>query len=207
VTATEVLNLSLFLVSVILISISAIMMPGPVFAVTIAKGHKDKNAGALIALGHAIIEVPLILLIYLGFARFLTFDAIKMVIGLVGGAMLIFIGIQMYKGRKSTATESKELPYGSLTAGIITTSSNPYFFLWWGTIGTTLILTANTFGFIGFLLFALVHWFCDFIWSLFVSLATFRSKHLWNNRIHEIVFSVCSAILVIFGLKFIISAF
>jgi threonine/homoserine/homoserine lactone efflux protein len=202
-----VLNLSLFLVSVIFISMSAIMMPGPVFAVTIAKGHKDKNAGAFIALGHGIIEVPLILLIYLGFARFFTSDAIKMVIGLVGGTMLIFIGIQMYKGRKSIAAESRELPYGSLTAGIITTSSNPYFFLWWGTIGTTLILTANTFGFIGFLLFALVHWFCDFIWSLFVSVATFRSKHLWNIRIHEIVFSVCSAILVIFGLRFIISVF
>jgi threonine/homoserine/homoserine lactone efflux protein len=202
-----VLNLLLFLVSVIFISMSAIMMPGPVFAVTIAKGHKDKNAGAFIALGHGIIEVPLILLIYLGFARFFTSDAIKMVIGLVGGTMLIFIGIQMYKGRKSIAAESRELPYGSLTAGIITTSSNPYFFLWWGTIGTTLILTANTFGFIGFLLFAIVHLFCDFIWSQFVSVATFRSKHLWNNRIHEIVFSVCSAILVIFGLRFIISVF
>ena len=200
-----VLNLSLFLVSVIFISMSAIMMPGPVFAVTIAKGHKDKNAGALIALGHGMLEVPLILLIYLGFARFFTSDTIKMVIGLVGGTMLIFIGIQMYKGRKSIAAESRELPYGSVTAGIITTSSNPYFFLWWGTIGTTLILTANTFGFTGLLLFVIVHWSCDFIWSLFVSAATFRSKHLWNNRIHEIVFSVCSAILIIFGLKFIIS--
>jgi threonine/homoserine/homoserine lactone efflux protein len=182
-------------------------MPGPVFAVTIAKGRKDKNAGALIALGHGIIEVPLILLIYLGFARFFTSDAVKMVIGLAGGTMLILMGIQMYKGRKSMADESKELPYSSLTAGIITTSSNPYFFLWWGTIGTTLILTASAFGFIGFLLFAIVHWSCDFIWILFVSVATFKSKHLWNNRIHEIVFSVCSAILVIFGLKFIISVF
>ena len=202
-----VLNLSLFLVSVIFISMSAIMMPGPVFAVTIAKGHKDKNAGALIALGHGIIEVPLILLIYLGFAKFFTSDAIKMVIGLVGGAMLIFMGIQMFKGRKSMAAESGDLPYSSLTAGIITTSSNPYFFLWWGTIGTTLILMANTFGLIGFLLFAIVHWLCDFIWSLFVSVATFKSRHLWNNRIHEIVFSICSAILIIFGLRFIISVF
>ena len=203
----EVLNLSLFLVSVIFISMSAIMMPGPVLAVTIAKGHKDKNAGVLIALGHGIIEAPLIVLIYLGFAKFFSSDLIKMVIGLVGGAMLVLMGIQMYKGRKSMAAESKELPYGSLTAGIITTSSNPYFFLWWATIGTTLILTANSFGFIGFLLFALVHWFCDFIWILSVSIATFKSKHLWNHRIHEMVFSVCSAILVIFGLRFIISVF
>jgi len=186
---------------------SAIMMPGPVFAVTMAKGRKDKNAGVLIALGHGIIEAPLIFLIYLGFAKFFTSDTIKMVIGLVGGVMLIFMGIQMFKGRKSMAAEGRDLPYSSLTAGIITTSSNPYFFVWWSTIGATLILMANAFGFIGFLLFAIVHWFCDFIWSLFVSLATFKSKHLWNNKIHEIVFSVCSAILIIFGLRFIISVF
>jgi threonine/homoserine/homoserine lactone efflux protein len=124
-----IISLLLFLISVIFISMSAIMMPGPVLAVTIAKGHKDKNAGALIALGHGIIEVPLILLIYFGFAKFFSSDPIKIVIGLVGGAVLVFMGIQMYRGRKSMAAESKELPYGSLTAGIITTSSNPYFFL------------------------------------------------------------------------------
>jgi len=203
----EVIKLLLFLISVFFISMGAVMMPGPVLAVTIAKGHKDKNAGALIALGHGIIEVPLMLLIYFGFAKFFSSDPIKIVIGLVGGAMLVFMGMQMYRGRKIIAAESGELPYGSLTAGIITTSSNPYFFLWWATTGTTLILAANAFGFIGFLLFVVVHWSCDFIWILFVSVATFRSKHLWDNRIHEIVFSVCSAILVIFGLKFIISVF
>jgi threonine/homoserine/homoserine lactone efflux protein len=202
-----VINLSLFLISVFFISMSAIMTPGPVFAVTIAKGHKNKNAGALIALGHGIIEVPLILLIYLGFARFFNSDVIKMVIGLVGGMVLIFMGLQMFKGRKNMGTEGRDLPYSSLTAGVITTSSNPYFFLWWATVGTTLVSTANTFGFFGFLLLVVIHWSCDFIWNVFVSIATFKSKHLWNNRVHEIGFSVCSVILTIFGLRFIISVF
>lgn len=200
-------NLLLFLVSVIFISLSGVMMPGPVFAVTIAKGHKDKNAGAFIAFGHGIIEFPLMLLIYLGFAQFFTSNAVKMVIGLVGGTMLIFMGIQMFRARKSIAAEGKDLPYNSLTAGIITSGANPYFFLWWATIGATLILTASSFGLIGFLLFVIVHWFCDLFWHLFVSMATFKSKHLWSNRTHEIVFGACSAILVIFGLWFIGSIF
>jgi threonine/homoserine/homoserine lactone efflux protein len=202
-----IIPLLLFLVSVIFISMSAIIMPGPVFAVAIAKGHKDKNAGVLIALGHGMIEVPLMLLVYLGFAKFFTSDVIKMIIGLVGGAMLIFMGTQMFKERKSMGTEGRDLPYSSFTAGIITTSSNPYFFLWWATVGTTLVLTANTFGFLGFLLLAVIHWSCDFIWNIFVSVATFKSKHLWNNRTHEIVFSACSVILIIFGLRFIFSIF
>ncbi len=182
-------------------------MPGPVFAVTIAKGHKDKNAGAFIAFGHGIIEFPLMLLIYLGFAQFFTSNAVKMVIGLVGGTMLIFMGIQMFRARKSIAAEGKDLPYNSLTAGIITSGANPYFFLWWATIGAALILTASTFGLIGFLLFVIVHWFCDLFWYLFVSMATFKSKHLWGRRTHEIIFGACSAILVVFGLWFIGSIF
>ena len=200
-------NLLFFLVSAIFISLSGVMMPGPVFAVTIAKGHKDKNAGAFIAFGHGIIEFPLMLLIYLGFAQFFTSNAVKMVIGLVGGTMLIFMGIQMFRARKSIAAEGKDLPYNSLTAGIITSGANPYFFLWWATIGAALILTASTFGLIGFLLFVIVHWFCDLFWYLFVSMATFKSKHLWGRRTHEIIFGACSAILVVFGLWFIGSIF
>lgn len=200
-------NLLLYLVSVIFISLSGVMMPGPVLAVTIAKGHKDKNAGAFVAFGHGIIELPLMILIYLGFAQFFTADAVKIVVGLVGGTMIALMGMQMFKSRKRIATEGRNLPYSSLTAGIITTGANPYFFLWWATIGSTLILTATTFKLTGFLLFVIVHWLCDFFWYLFVSVATFKSKHLWTKRTHEIVFGACSAILVIFGLWFISSAF
>lgn len=200
-------NLLLFLISVIFISLSGVMMPGPVSAVTIAKGHKDKNAGAFIAFGHGIIEFPLMFLIYLGFAKFFTSDAVKMIVGLVGGTMLVFMGVQMFRVRRSIATKGRDLPYNSLTAGIMTTGANPYFFLWWATIGATLILTASTFGLMGFVLFAIIHWLCDFFWDLFVSVATFKSKHLWRERTHEILFGVCSAILIIFGLWFISSVF
>jgi threonine/homoserine/homoserine lactone efflux protein len=37
----------LFLISVIFISLSGVMAPGPLFAVTIAKSFKDKMAGGL----------------------------------------------------------------------------------------------------------------------------------------------------------------
>jgi threonine/homoserine/homoserine lactone efflux protein len=198
-------DLLLFLSSVVLISMSVIMMPGPIFAVTVTKGQRDRNAGVLIALGHGIIEFPLMFLIYFGFAKFLASDTVKGVIGIAGGAMLILMGLQMLKGRKSVAGGNSHLPYGSVAAGFITTGSNPHFFVWWVTVGTTLILTAETFGFIGFLLFAIAHWSCDLVWSLFVSLATFKSKHLWSESIHWIAACVCSAVLIVFGLKFITS--
>ena len=59
-----------FLLSVVFVSLSGVMMPGPVFAVTVAKGYRSKVAGVLIALGHGAIEFPLMFLIYFGFTQF-----------------------------------------------------------------------------------------------------------------------------------------
>lgn len=199
-------NLLLFLISVILISFSGVAMPGPVFAVTVAKGHKDKNAGALIAFGHGIIEFPLMLLIYLGFSKFFTSSAVKTVIGFLGGGMLVFMGVQMFRARKGQGFEGRELSLGPIYSGILTTGANPYFFLWWGTIGAALIVTASTFGFFGFMLFSAIHLLCDFFWGLFVSTATFKTKHRWGRKTHELVFGLCSAILIIFGGWFLLSS-
>ena len=56
--------------TVLVVSISGALSPGPVFAVNLAKSYKSPFAGTLLSLGHAVVEVPLIILIYFGFARF-----------------------------------------------------------------------------------------------------------------------------------------
>ena len=201
----NVSNLGLFLLSVIAISLSGVMMPGPVTAVTVTKGYKDKNAGALIALGHGIIEFPLIAAIYLGFGQFFTSPVAKTAIGLVGGLMLIYTGLLMFNAMRK-GYGSKDLPYTPLVAGILTTAANPYFFLWWATVGAALVIGASAFGSIGLLLFALSHWLCDLIWGLFVSVTVFKSKGLWGKKAQYAVFGGCAIILVGFGAWFILSA-
>ncbi len=198
-------NLYSFLFSAIFISLSGVIMPGPVFAITIAKGYRDKTAGALIAFGHGVIEFPLMFLIYFGFAQFFASSVAKMVIGLIGGLMLTYMGIGMFKARGRTHEEGENPEHGSFLAGIITTGANPYFFLWWATIGAALILNASIFGVIGFLLFAITHWLCDFLWDVFVSMTVFKSRRFWTKRIHEIIFGCCSVVLIGFGAWFIVS--
>ncbi|UCC91018.1 MAG: lysine transporter LysE, partial [Dehalococcoidia bacterium] len=58
-----------FLASVAVISLSGVMMPGPAFAVTVAKSYKSPFAGIKVALGHALVEVPVMVLIYRGLTR------------------------------------------------------------------------------------------------------------------------------------------
>ncbi|HID17078.1 TPA: lysine transporter LysE [Candidatus Bathyarchaeota archaeon] len=200
-------NLPLFLVSVVMISLSGVMMPGPVFAVTVAKGRRNGNAGAYIALGHGIVEVPLMILIYLGFSQLFMNVAVKKLIGLVGGAMLIYMGYEMFKSRRmKEEVEAKDPPGSSLMAGVVTTGANPYFFLWWATIGATLVSNSAFFGLWGFLLFALTHWSCDLAWDLFVSKATYNSKRFWTKKLHEAVFIACAFLLLGFGAWFVFSS-
>jgi len=193
-----------FLLSVIFISLSGVMAPGPLFAVTIAKSFKDKMAGVLISFGHGVIEFPLMFLIYFGFTLLEPESLTHKMISLVGGLILIYMGIQMLKTRKETATESSYSKYGSLVSGILATGVNPYFILWWFTNGAALVINASIFGFIGFLIFAITHWSCDLLWNTFVALTVVKSKRFWTKRVHEIVFGFCIVVFIGFGAWFII---
>jgi threonine/homoserine/homoserine lactone efflux protein len=158
----------LFLTSVIFISFSGVMTPGPLFAATINKALKSRIAGVLIALGHGIIEFPLMFLICFGFAPFLASTLTQKIIGFVGGLIMIYMALRMIKAEKKAVEADDFAKNSALIAGIITTIANPYFLLWWATIGTTLIMNALLFGFLGFLIFAMTHWLCDLLWDSFI---------------------------------------
>ena len=200
-------SLGMFLLSAIGISLSGVMMPGPLTAATITKGYRQQNAGIFIALGHAVIELPLMALIYFGFAHFFVFPEVKKGIGVAGGLMLIFMGVMVLRNIKEARSEVADLPYNSLVTGIMMTGANPYFFLWWATIGIALIVTAAQFGIWGLIIFAVVHWSCDLVWEQIVSMSVFRTRHLWTQKVQRIVFGICALVLVGFGIWFCVSVF
>jgi threonine/homoserine/homoserine lactone efflux protein len=200
-------NFFLFLLYAVGISLTGMMLPGPLTAATIAKGYTDRNAGFQIGLGHAVIELPIIALIYFGFASYIASPQVKMIVGVLGGLMLIFMGGMIVRNLGKRLSSAVNLPYNSLLTGMVMTGANPYFFLWWATIGVALIATAATFGLAGLIVFTLVHWLCDIGWEQFVSVTVFKTKHLWTARTQIIVFGVCAAILIGFGIWFCISVF
>ena len=196
----------LFLTSVIFISFSGVMTPGPLFAATINKALKSRIAGVLIALGHGIIEFPLMFLIYFGFAPFLASPLTQKIIGFVGGLIMIYIALRMIKSEKKAAEADGFAKNSALVAGIITTAANPYFLLWWATIGTTLIINALLFGFLGFLVFAVTHWLCDLVWDSFIGVTVFKSKRFLTDKARFIIFCFCFVVFVGFGAWFVISS-
>lgn len=170
-------NFYLFLASVVLISMSGVLLPGPLFAVTLEKAAKSKTAGLLIAVGHGIVEFPLMFLIYYWLSQFASPNVVNIVgipVGLVGGLLMILMGVQTFRNRKKTEEKYFHSKRDSLVAGIWTTAANAGFVLWWITIGTTLIINAQIFGLLGFSVFAVVHWLCDFLWYSVMAFRDFQ---------------------------------
>jgi threonine/homoserine/homoserine lactone efflux protein len=199
-------DFGVFLASVVLISMSGVLLPGPLFAVTIEKATRWKTAGALIALGHGIIEFPLMFLIYFVLSQFVVPASVQIVIGLIGGALMIFMGIQAFRARNKEEKALKSSSRDSLLAGVWTTAANAGFILWWLTVGTELILNAEQFGLFGFAAFAGVHWLCDFTWYTAFAIAIYTSRRFWTKRVHQGVAFFCVAVFVGFGAFFIGSA-
>jgi len=193
------------ILSVIVISLSGVMMPGPMFAVAVAKSYHSPWAGTKMSIGHAIVEVPLILLIYFGFAQFFQRDAVQIGLSLAGGAVIIWLGINMFRARKDVVSSGKDLKYGAVTVGIVMSAINPLFLLWWATVGSMLVMKFIAFGTVGLPVLIITHWTCDLVWLSFVSVLIYRTKALWGLKLQEWIFAVCSLLLVGFGVWYLIS--
>lgn len=199
-------NFYLFLASVLLISLTGVLMPGPLFAVTLEKASKSKISGALISVGHGIVEFPLMFLIFFVLSQFEIPNLVQVAVGLIGGALMVFMGVQTFRNRRKQETASVNVKRDSVLAGIYTTAANAGFILWWLTIGTTLILNAQLFGLLGFSIFAGVHWLCDFSWYTVAALLIFKSQRFWTQRTRIGITLFCVAVFIGFGAYFMGSA-
>ncbi len=201
------LSMLLFLGSVALISLSGVMSPGPVFAATVVEGRKSPLAGVKVAVGHAIVEIPLILLINYGFAPFFQDALVQKIMFLVGGSVLIWMGVRLFRDRRGKVKIAKGPPRHPVLAGVATTALNPLFIVWWATVGSMLIMKALHFGMMGLVLFAVLHLSCDFGWLAFVSFMVHRSRKLLGGRVQSGLIMASSLLLMGFGGWFMASGF
>jgi threonine/homoserine/homoserine lactone efflux protein len=191
--------------TVVVTSLSGVMMPGPMFTVTLAKSLKSQWAGVQVSLGHAVVEVPLILLVYFGLAQFFQHITVQLVLSVLGGGMIVWMGIGLFRARSQLAREGRDTSYNAFMAGILMSGLNPFFLVWWVTVGSLLLMSfLSAVGVWGLPLFVLVHWLCDLVWLTFVSFTVFRTHSFWGQRVQEWVFIVLSLALLYFGGQFIV---
>jgi threonine/homoserine/homoserine lactone efflux protein len=195
-----------FLSSVVVISLSGVLAPGPITAATIGKGGQSPHAGAWIAVGHGIVEIPLMILISLGIGRFFTNPGVKVVFGVLGGLFLLFTAVGLLREIRRPSTATSMFSGSPLAAGIMLSLANPYFLIWWVTIGVALILQSWAFGVTGFVALCALHWSCDFVWDYFLSALSFNGGKFFGIWFQRAIFALCGVALLGIGGWFLYDA-
>ena len=191
------------------VGLSGAMSPGPVLTVTISETLKRGfKAGPLITLGHAILEITLLALIGLGLGPFFEHPAVVTVFMSAGGLVLLWMGAQMLLSNKRITEEAlsatgKDSPYGPILAGIVLSVSNPFWIIWWVTIGMSFVTQSLQYGLIGLACFYIGHILSDLVWYSFVSFSVSAGRRLCPPMVYRILFILGGAILVMLGAMFI----
>ncbi|NLH15156.1 MAG: LysE family transporter [Phycisphaerae bacterium] len=196
-----------FLVNVVAISLSGVMAPGPVTAATLTYGARSRLAGMWIAIGHGILEMPLIFLLMIGLAPYLKMDGFKVVVGLVGGTFLLWMVFGMIQqARHPNPLAAAPTKAGPIATGFALSASSPYFLFWWASTGLILTSQAKELGWLAFGLFALVHWLCDLLWLTILSLTAFHGRQFLNDRNQRIILYGCGAVMAWFAVMFLMDS-
>jgi threonine/homoserine/homoserine lactone efflux protein len=204
----DALNLA---VTIILVTASGALAPGPLFFVTISHGAKSgAKSGLLFSIAHTIIEFSLVMLLALGLVTVVNEPIIKRIIGAAGGIVLLIFGIMQIRGSvKSTLGQSEKREIKTrnlLLLGLLFTGLNPFFIVWWLTVGINLILLSLEFASLGGVLFMyLCHVWMDYIWLISIAYFAKKGMNIFGNKIYRVSLGIFGAILIYFGLSFLIT--
>jgi len=199
------------LISSFIIALSGAMMPGPLLTYVInASLKKGFIAGPLIIVGHSILELILIILLLSGLNELFSNQLFLSGTGIIGGSILLWMGADMVKSviKKEVSIEEqinkKRKISGLIIPGAIVSISNPYWILWWATIGMTYLANSYQFGlFRGTGIFYIGHISADFAWYMIVAgIIAFGTKFI-NDRIYRTLIIIFGLILIYFAVTFI----
>ncbi len=194
-----------------LVALSGALMPGPLLTVTISESPRHgTTTGPLLVAGHGILELALVVGIFLGLAPFLKTPAVFTGIALVGSAILLYMAAGMFRALpKLSLTTDRHAGTGHplILTGILMSLANPYWTVWWITIGLGYILQSRQYGISGVGFFYAGHILADFAWYTAISIAVAKGGHLLSDRLYRALTAVCASFLVLFALYFVYSAF
>lgn len=196
--------------SAFVVALSGAMMPGPVLTSTISEVMKRGfRAGPLIVLGHAILEMAMLAAVVAGLGPWITRESTMAVLGFGGGALLIVMGIQMSLTAWAAADQAlhpaadpgKALR-GPVITGILTSLANPYWTIWWATIGLNYAAIALKSGKIGLASFYSGHILGDLAWYSVISAAVASGRRICPRAVYIGLIVVSGLVLVGLGAYF-----
>lgn len=190
------------------IGLTGALAPGPTLVATIqASLTGNWKTGLKISCGHMVVEAVIFLLIVLGLAAIA--QPYTALIAVIGGIALIVFGILTLRGSRdaSLSVVSQEAsgkaasnPY---MAGLLTSAANPYFWIWWLSVGSTMVIAGLEGGLVLAGAFMIGHWAADTGWYTLVSTGVSRGRTILSDRTYHVVMAACGVFLILFGLYYL----
>lgn len=205
------------------IGISGAVSPGPLTIVTIQQSIKNGFfVGPVMAIGHSILEIFVVLFLALGLLSFAQDNqVVENTIGVVGGVVLLIMGrslilLKADQGMLSLANASAVQIDGSIFTkykiwinlgwlSVVVSATNPYFVIWWLTIGAKIINDGLGSGPMGVSAVYFGHIMADFAWMILLSMIFSSGKNWITLTTQNIINRVCGFLLVCFGIYFLYS--
>ncbi len=182
------------------------MVPGPVLSLTITESAKRGFwAGPLIIAGHAILEAFLLFFLVAGFAEFFSNGIFVYIVGMLGGCYLIWMSAMMAKDIRRITIDfhgGRNVWGGPVVAGIMTSLANPYWIIWWATIGLGYVIVSMRYGIKGIVIFFTGHILADFSWYSVISFIVSKGKQFLNDSLYRGIIGMCALMLLFFGVLF-----
>ncbi len=188
--------------------------PGPLMTLVLTKSSIGGWKKALeIISGHAILEGVLLISLLLGFQPILKTPIFIKALSFIGSIFLIYMGISLLldiaKNRISILKNSLDPPTqiynfnpSLILTGALTSLANPYWLLWWLTIGVSFIAQAKNYFVIGILSFYMGHILSDYVWYIFIGLIGQSLSLPFWRKVYKYILYFSSVFLLIFGIYF-----
>jgi len=202
-----------FIATVVVVTASGALAPGPLFFTNITHGTRSGAKGGLaFSVGHTIFELSLVLFLAFTLQTVINEPLIRLVVGVVGGAALLVFGFLQIRGalssKSAVPSEGRMQSKNALLLGTLFTGLNPYFILWWLTIGMTLIVNALELASLaGVFIMYVSHVWMDYVWLVGTAYLAKKGVSLVGGKGYRIVMIIFGAILIFFGLYFLASPF
>jgi threonine/homoserine/homoserine lactone efflux protein len=201
-----------FGIEVIVLSASGVLAPGPLFFANLVYGIRlDKWSGIKVASGHAVVELPIIIMLAAGLSTFDAAIEYAGVIGMIGGiAILAFAALQItniIKEKRPHHTRHITGSKGPFVVGIALSALNPFFLLWWFTAGLKLIADSAAFGVTtGVAILFALHIWMDYAWLAGTAYIASKEAFLLESKYYRFLLLGLAAVLIYYGISFVLQA-
>ncbi|MBN1459322.1 MAG: LysE family translocator, partial [Armatimonadetes bacterium] len=195
---------------------SGAIVPGSLLAVVVRETVRvGWAAGPVMMIGHGLLELVAIVLLITGLIRFARSPGARGVIGVVGAVVLLYLGYQTLlipgeEGAQTVAAAAGDSG-GSVTwlrliwLGALMSMANPYWWLWWATIGVAHVAWAVQRGRLGGATYFTGHVLSDVVWYSALSLALGAGRTLLSPAVMRGIYVACAVFLVGLGVVFAVA--